>query len=54
MEKIYKLKVEPMTAESFEPFGELVDPKERPAAQRVITPLRYSAEGKTTVSSIWR
>ena len=54
MEKVYKLKVEPMTAESFEPFGKLVDPQERPADQRVISSLGYSAKGKTILSSIWQ
>ncbi len=54
MEKTYNLKVEPMTAESFEPFGELVDPKDRPADQRVISPLGYFAKGETTLSSIWQ
>lgn len=30
MGKAYSLKVEPMTEESFEPFGELIDPQECP------------------------
>ncbi len=54
MEKVYKLKVEPMTEESFEPFGELVDPRERPANRRIIAPLEFHAEGRTTLSSIWQ
>ena len=53
MGKAYSLKVEPMTEESFEPFGELIDPQERPADRRMILPLGFYAEGRTTLSSIW-
>jgi ureidoglycolate hydrolase len=54
MEQTYKIKVEPMTEESFEPFGELIDPRERPPDRRVISPLDFHAEGRTTLSSIWQ
>ena len=54
MGKAYSLKVEPMTEESFEPFGELIDPQERPADRRMILPLGFYAEGRTTLSSIWQ
>ena len=53
MGKAYSLKVEPMTEESFEPFGELIDPQERPADRRMILPLGFYAEGRTTLNSIW-
>ena len=43
-----------MTAESFKPFGELIDPSDRPPDRRVISPLGYYAEGRTTLSSIWQ
>ena len=54
MEKVYKLKVEPMTIESFKPFGEIVDPQERPPGERMILPLDFHVDGKTTLSSIWQ
>ena len=54
MTKVYSLKVEPMTDESFEPFGQLIDPRERPPDQRMILPLDFHAEGRTTLSSIWQ
>ncbi|MDP6132775.1 MAG: ureidoglycolate lyase [Dehalococcoidia bacterium] len=54
MVKAYKIKVEPMTKESFGPFGELVDPRERPLDRRIVSPLDFHAEGRTTLSSIWQ
>ena len=41
MGKAYSLKVEPMTEESFEPFGKLIDPQERPADWRMILLLGF-------------
>ncbi len=46
MEKVYGIKVEPMTEESFEPFGMLIDPQERPPDRRMIIPLDFHAEGR--------
>ncbi len=54
MEKVYSLEVEPMTEESFEPFGVLINPQERPPDRRMIIPLDFHAEGRTTLSSIWQ
>ena len=54
MVKTHRLKVEPMTDESFEPFGELIDVKDRPPGERIISPLAYRAEGRTTVSALWQ
>lgn len=54
MEQIYSIKVEPMTKESFEPFGMLIDPQERPPDRRMIIPVDFHAEGRTTLSSIWQ
>ena len=54
MDKVFNVKVEPMTEESFEPFGELVDPRERPPDRRIIAPLEFHAQGRTTLSSIWQ
>ena len=54
MVKTHKLKVEPMTDESFAPFGQLIDIKDRPADERIISPLAYHADGKTTLSALWQ
>lgn len=54
MPKTHKLKVEPMTTESFAPFGELIDIKDRPSDERLISPLAYRAEGRTTLSALWQ
>lgn len=54
MAKTHKLKVEPMTDESFEPFGELIDVKDRPADHRIISPLGYRTDGRTTLSALWQ
>jgi ureidoglycolate lyase len=54
MAKTHKLVVEPMTAESFAPFGELIDITERPSGERIIAPLAYHAEGRTTLSALWQ
>ncbi len=50
----YKIKIEPMTAMTFAPFGELWDATDRPDDQRLISPTRYTYVGKTTVSVIWQ
>ena len=54
MEKVYNVQVEPMTEESFAPFGELIDPRERPPDRRIIAPLDFHSVGRTTLSSIWQ
>ncbi|MAF37856.1 MAG: hypothetical protein CL696_03075 [Chloroflexi bacterium] len=54
MQKAHSIKVEPMTEESFWPFGTLIDPQERPTDQRMIIELDFHAEGRTTLSSIWQ
>ena len=54
MVKTHKLKVQPMTDESFVPFGQLIDIKDRPADERIISPLAYHADGKTTLSALWQ
>ena len=42
MTRLHKLTIEPMTKESFKPFGEVLDAGERPADHRIIRvgPLR--------------
>ena len=54
MQKAHSIKVEPMTEESFWPFGTLIDPQERPTDLRIIIELDFHAEGRTTLSSIWQ
>ena len=54
MPKVHRLKIEPMTEESFRPFGELMDAEERPPDQRQFSPIDFQADGITTVSVIWQ
>ncbi|MBI4200827.1 MAG: ureidoglycolate lyase [Chloroflexi bacterium] len=54
MVKVHKLKIEPMTEESFKPFGEILDAKERPLDHRQFFPINFQADVKTTVSAIWQ
>ncbi len=54
MVTIHELKIEPMTEESFAPFGELWDVADRPSDRRVSLPTRYKCDGQTTVQVIWQ
>ena len=54
MTKIHRIRVEPMTEDSFSPFGDLWDARERPADHRVIKRTGYTYAGTTTVSVIWQ
>ena len=54
MTNIHKLKIEPMTPETFAPFGEMMAAKETPADHRVFFPVDFQADGKTTMSVIWQ
>jgi ureidoglycolate hydrolase len=54
MSQVYRLPVEPMTAASFAPFGEVWEPAERPADRRHTTPTGYAHDGRTTVNVIWQ
>jgi ureidoglycolate lyase len=52
---IHELKVEPLTAKAFKPFGELLDPKSRSPLRRSIVPDRgFQILGKTVVATIWQ
>ena len=51
---VHKLKVELMTAESFAPFGEVMEAKERPSYERRFFPITFDIDGKTTVDVIWQ
>ena len=54
MSTIYTLTIEPMTKESFAPFGELWNPDERPSERRIISRTDYEHDGQTTVGVIWQ
>ncbi len=54
MTRVHKLKVEPMTEESFEPYGFILDAQDHPADHRILAVSDYKAEGKTTVAVIWQ
>jgi ureidoglycolate hydrolase len=51
---IYKLQVEPMTAEAFAPCGVLLDARERPQDRRQFFPIDFQSDGTTTVHVIWQ
>ena len=50
----HRLAIEPMTAESFAPFGRLVESSETPGDRRVMTPSRFECDGRTTIHAIWQ
>ena len=54
MVDIYKLKVVPMTEETFGPCGILMDAKERPKDHRQSFPIDFQVNGRTTVNVIWQ
>ena len=51
---IHKLKVEPMTEDSFEPYGFILDAKDHPVDHRILATSDYEADGKTIVGVIWQ
>ena len=54
MTKIHKLKVEVMTAESFHPFGEVMEAKSTPAEHREFFPAMFEIDGRPTLDVIWQ
>ena len=50
----HRLDIEPMTAESFAPFGRLLESSGEPAGERVMTRLAFECDGRTTVHAIWQ
>ena len=54
MPRIHKLVIEPMTEESFKPFGDLLDPTERPSDHRIISSVPFEADGRGTLGVIWQ
>ena len=54
MTQIHMLPVEPMTEESFKPFGEVWSAPQKPADRRILFPTSYSHDGQSTVHVIWQ
>ena len=52
--RIVRLPIEPMTAESFAPYGEVIEARERPADGRRFFPVDFRIDGRTTVDVIWQ
>ena len=50
----HRLAIEPMTAESFAPFGWVTESSETPDDRRVMTPSRFECDGRTTIHTIWQ
>ena len=43
-----------MTADSFAPYGFLIDAPAHPAGHRTLTPMDFQSDGETTVNVIWQ
>ena len=54
MTRVHKLEIEPMTEETFSPFGYVLDPKDRPQDHRIISPVDFKADGQGTLGVIWQ
>ena len=50
----HRLTPEPLTAEAFAPFGEVMEAPERPAEERRFFPLDFRIAGRTTMDVIWQ
>ena len=50
----HRLTIEPMTADSFAPFGRLLECSAMPADRRVMTPSEFECDGGTTIHTIWQ
>ena len=50
----HRLAIEPMTAESFAPFGWVTESTGMPDDRRVMTPSRFECDGRITIHTIWQ
>ena len=50
----HRLSIEPMTGESFAPFGRLLESSETPGDRRVMTPSDFECDARTTINTIWQ
>ena len=48
------LSIEPMTAESFAPFGWMAESSATPGDRRVMTPTGFEYDGRITIHTIWQ
>lgn len=52
---MHQLKIEPLTAEAFKPFGKVFDARERPSERRTLVyDKAFDVAGKTVVGVIWQ
>jgi ureidoglycolate lyase len=51
---VVQIKAQPMTAEAFSPYGELMEARERPSENRQFFPVGFESDGQTTISAIWQ
>lgn len=54
MADYYKLKVEPMTHETFGPYGTLMEATEQPRDYRMFFPVDLEVDGRATLNVIWQ
>ena len=54
MARVYEIMIEPMTEESFRPFGELMAATEWPKDHRQFFRVDFQADGEATVSALWQ
>ncbi len=54
MTKVHRLEIEPMTEESFSPYGYVLSARDRPADHRIIAPVDFQADGRGTLGVIWQ
>ncbi len=50
----HRLIPEPLTAQAFAPFGEVMETKRQPAEERRFFPLDFRIQGRTTMDVIWQ
>ena len=50
----HRLAIEPMTPESFAPFGRMVESSGMPDDRRVMTPAEFECDGRITIHTIWQ
>ena len=50
----HRLSIEPMTPESFAPFGRMLESSAMPDDRRVMTPARFECDGRITIHTIWQ
>lgn len=54
MKRNQSIRLEPMTAEAFAPFGWVIDAPEQPSNERPLFPVEFECDGRTTIHTIWQ